>query len=351
MQVSIITKNSDYILNHCTKYLARDNIDNRNSFFNQENQGIRSSISEPWRFPIVDACDDDTQDASEFNHVSFVFRGNLDKSLPQVALLSDCALLYYPIPLKPVEDSIFLTLTLRVPKGRRFRYRFVVDGATYLDPINPQIVTMPTGEIWSSFYTWAYNEPINFERWQMALLERLSRTLLPFNGREARNFLDRAVNAGNVQHLFRLSVPVGVANYIDNIVAREERHQLQAYQTCLTLIDRVLRQRNPGIEPRDLEDGAYEALFRDMKINAPSLFQDGWDARRYDNPAYFLYVIRRHAWTGAFSHPKYGGNPGGMAWAFLGETYSTTGDSPPLTAYDWRRALEAPLGASTEYRG
>ena len=66
-----------------------------------------------------------------------------------------------------------------------------------------------------------------------------------------------------------------------------------------------------------------------MKSAADALFKDGWDRAVYDNPGYFLYILRRHTWTGAFSHPKYGGNPGGLGWAFLSATFRTT--ATPLT--------------------
>jgi hypothetical protein len=267
-----------------------------------------------------------------------------------VALLTPCIGLFATMPLKPVADSLYLALTLRVPKGQRHRYRFVVDGQSRIDAINPQTVTTPQGETWSSFWTWNYNEPMNLERWEIALVERMTRALLPLQGRETRNLIERGLNDGNVLHFFRMDIPVGVANYIDNILAREERHHLQSYRVCLSLIDKVLRRRHPGIEPVKVSDPDYKALFDDMKNGTGALFQDGWDRSAYENPGYFLYILRRHTWTGAFSHPKYGGNPGGLGWAFLGETFRTT-TTPSTTAFDWAQAIEPPLGASTEYKG
>jgi hypothetical protein len=352
-----VQKSAEYVLNHCAKYLARTNDDFRHSFFGIYDQQERGRISESWRFPIVDAHDGEEADASEWNDVTFVYRAQGDAAPRSVELVTTATNLYAPIPLGRVAASKYWSVTLKVPRGMRHRYKLVVDGAAMLDPINPQTETIATGEMWSSFFTWAYNQPINLERWEMALLDRLTRHILPFEGKEARSFIARGLNSGNVAHLFRLDIPAGVANYIDNILAREERHQLYAYKTCLDMLRNVLRRRNPGRDPAGLEVGDYVRLYDEMASfadpahGAPALLADGWDRTRYQNPAYFLWLLRRHAWTGAFSHPKYGGNPGGMAWSFLSQAYQTTDDHPPQTAFSWRPALEPPLGTSEQYLG
>ena len=350
----IVQKPADYVLNHCSKYLARDNTDSRHSFFGVYDGQDRERISESWRFPIIDVHDGQLPNPWEWNDVTFVYRG---QPLPRsVELVTTAATLHAPLPLTQTDGSIYFATTLAVPRGRRCRYKFVVDGATVLDPINPQTETLLSGDAWSSFFTWEYNQPINLERWEIALLERLTRHILPFEGKEARNFIARAMNDGNVGHLFRLDVSAGVANYIDNILAREERHQLAAYKACLEMLRTVLRRRRPDRDPAELEVEDYVRLYDETASfkgdrPAPALTADGWDLGRYEKPDYFLWLLRRHAWTGAFSHPKYGGNPGGMAWAFLSQTYRTTEDKPPVTAFDWRQALEQPLGSSTEYLG
>lgn len=350
MRAAIVPKEVDYLFNHCTKYLARMNNDARHSFSGLTVTDQRGRISESWRFPIVDSDDSGVSDASEFNHVTFVFCQPESKSRQSIFLLTPCLDLFNPAPLQQAGDSIYFTLTLRIPKGWRDRYRFIVDGRASLDPINPQTMTTPQGEAWSSFWTWAYNEPINLDRWALALVERMTRALLPFQGRETRNLVERGLNDGNVQHFFRMDVSAGVANYIDNILAREERHHLQAYLTCLPFIDRVLRKRYPAIEPGAVDDLGFKAMFDEMKNASAALFADGWDVNVYKDPGYFLYILRRHAWTGAFSHPKYGGNPGGLGWSFLTDTYRTTANAA-VTAYDWMRTIEPPLGSSTEYLG
>ena len=353
----VVDKPADYVLNHCTKYLARDNQDTRHSFFTTYDGQSRGRISECWRFPIVDAHDGQEADASEFNDVTFIYvRDRQQPAARLVELVTTAAALHDPIPLSAVSDTVYWSATLKIPRARRYRYKFVVDGNLTVDPINPQTQTLASGDVWSSFFTWAYNAPINLERWEMALLDRLTRHILPFRGKEARNFISRGINAGNVGHLFRLDVSAGVANYIDNILAREEHHQLYAYKTCLEMLRNVLLRRHPDRDPASLEVEDYVALydqmasFKDAQGNQ-ALLNDGWDLKRYGNPAAFLWLLRRHAWTGAFSHPKYGGNPGGMAWGFLAATYHTTDDNPPQTAFNWQQAIEPPLGTSTEYRG
>jgi hypothetical protein len=359
MVSTVVPKDAEYILNHCAKFLARDNLDHRHSFLGVSGGEPRGRISEAWRFPIVDAHDSSDNDRYDFNDVTFVYAIERDKAVPaSVELLTTCLGLNRPEPLNQVGDSLYWAVTLQVSKGSRYRYRFIVDGVAVLDPINPQTETLPTGDIWSSFFTWAYNEPISLERWEFTLLDRITRHILPFNNREGRNFMERmADEARAARHLYRLDVSAGVANYIDKILAREERHQLSSYKTCLDMLAKVLRKRNPGRPIEALEEAQFIRLYDEMAdVNrVPALFADGWDQQRYGSPSYFLYLLRRHAWTGAFAHPKWGGNPGGMAWAYLSETFRITdqviNDQPTTTAFDWRQAMEPPLGTSAEYLG
>jgi hypothetical protein len=346
MAVLKVAKGAEYIYNHCTKLLARDVSDGRHSYFGLDGDARRGSISEPWRFPIIDAHDGTEADAAEWNDVTFVYVS--DAAGIGVALVTTCHVLYEPIPLGRVEDSPFHSCTLRVRRGERHRYRFVVDGATQTDPINPQTETLHTGEVWSSFFTWAYNQPISFERWEFLLLDRLTRHILPFNSKEAQNFLRRGAHEGTVGHLYRLDMSVGVTNYIDKIVAREERHHRYAYKTCLEMIERILRRRYPAKDLAYIEESGFTRLYDEMATSSPSLFDDGWDSSRYNSPAHFLWLLRRHAWIGAFAHPKWGGNPGGLAWGYLADRYQADGGD---TAFAWQQVIEPPLGTSNEYRG
>lgn len=349
MHAEIVKRDIQYLLNHCTKYLARDNADERHSPLGIFEGQSRARVSESWRFPVVDSHDGIEEEAVEWNDVTFFYAIPPRTPPPGKAeLITTCNSLYEPVPLSQIDDSVYWSCTLKVRKGERHRYLFLIDGRATPDPINPQTETLSTGEVWSSFFTWAYNQPVSFERWEFLILDRLTRHILPFNSQEAKNFLSRGANEGNVGHLYRLDISAGVANYIDNIVAREERHRLYAYKTCLEMIDTILRRRHLGKDPEFMEEGSYVRLYDEMANSSSALFQDGWDRIRYNDPGHFLYLLRRHAITGAFAHPKYGGNPGGLAWAYLGEHYRTdTGE----TAFDWRQAIEPPLGTSKEYRG
>ena len=349
MVAPLVVRDPQYIYNHCAKYLARDNRDPRHNFYGTLDGQPRAAVSESWRFPIVDAHDGDEPDADEWNDVTFVYKPGPDTREPiTVALLTTAHILYDPIPLARVESSAYWACSLKVRKGRQERYRLLVDGTSSLDPINPQTVTLPTGEVWSSFFTWAYNQPITFERWELAILDRLTRHILPFCTPEAENFLKRHANEGNSRHLYRLDVSVGVSNFIDKLVAREERHRRYAYKTCLEMIDRILRTRYIGRDPEFVEESGYVRLYDEMAHGAPALFADGWDPMRYSNPAHFLTLLRRHAVTGAFAHPKYGGNAGAMAWAYLSERYRAADGS---TLFAWPKAIEKPVGTSDEYLG
>lgn len=350
MVATKLVRGDEYVLNHCTKYLARDNVDERHSAYGIDVGSERARFAESWRFPIIDSHDGPETDAYEWNDVTFVWRINdADRPPGSVQVITTCHRLYEPLSLDRVRDTIYFALTIKVPKAARYRYLFVVDGQLVADPINPQTETAASGQVWSSFFTWAYNQPISFERWEFAILERLTRHILPFNSKEAQNFLGREGGGGNVGHLYRLDISVGVANYIDKVVAREERHRLYAYKTCLEMLDTVLRRREPQLPPEAMEERFYVSLYDDMASGAASLFEHGWDRARYADPADFLKLVRRHAVTGAFAHPKYGGNPAGIAWAYLTEHFKQ--DDGITTAFDWQRVQEKPLGTSTDYRG
>jgi Gluconate 2-dehydrogenase subunit 3 len=117
------------------------------------------------------------------------------------------------------------------------------------------------------------------------------------------------------------------------------------YKICLALIDRLLRQHNPYTEPSLMSKEMYRDLYDQMATNnVPE-----WDSNTYGSPKYFLQLLRRHVFTGAFSHPKYGGNIGATGWAYLEEKYrdKETGQ----TLFNWRRIMEKPLGDSSDYHG
>ena len=190
------------------------------------------------------------------NQVTFVYCVTETSVPQQVAVIGTFANLYEPIPLRLIADTPFFTATMVIPKGEVHLYKYVVDGQAVVDPINPQRVIQDNGRVWSRFFTQLATEPISFERWELAILNRLSEHILPFETAEGSNFLTRFYNNLDQQskemqyvHAYRLDQPIGVANYIDKVVTKEENHHLLDYKTCLSLIDRVLRQRNPYVEP------------------------------------------------------------------------------------------------------
>ena len=121
-------------------------------------------------------------------------------------------------------------------------------------------------------------------------------------------------------------------------------HHLIDYRICLELIDGLLRARNPFVSPEQMPMQMYVDLYDQMAGNDVP----GWDTARYRDPRYFLQLLRRHTLTGAFAHPRYGGNAAGSGWAYLGDRYRGQGGG---TLFDWRRSLEPPLGNDPAYRG
>ncbi len=342
MRVKTVTKDDQYVLNHCTKYLARD----------------QGEISEAWRFPIIDGYSDGVNfvDCYAHNEVTFVYDGRKGGPPQSVSVIGTFGGLYEPLPLRPVlyldEPTGYYTVTAVVPKGQIHTYKFIVDGNVVPDPVNPQRSTLDNGETWSRFFTHNCTQPINFERWESAILYRFTEHILPFRTKEGENFLkrhffelDRKTRETKLTHAYRLDNSVGVVSFIDNLLAREESHRLSDYRICLNQIDKVLRQRNPFVEPDRMPRDMYVELYEQMATNNVT----GWDYAQYSSPRFFLQLLRRHTLTGAFSHPKYGGNAAATGWAYLSERYVDLGTGETL--FDWRRAIEAPIGTSAEYRG
>jgi len=365
MTALVARKDTTYVLNHCTKYLARDNSDARHNYGQYEPGDPRAKISEAWRFPIIDSYYDgqDYRASHAFNIVTFVYVNRDGRLGDDISMIGTFADLYSPVPLSQVEDSIYWAVTVVVPKGEAHRYKFLAGARSLLDPINPQQVTLIDGSKWSTFFTEYCTDSLSFERWEIVLLERLTNHILPFRTTEAQRFLniyynslDRQNKDSQYARVYRLDQPVGAVNFIDKIVARQESHRLVDYKICLEQVDRVLRLRDPFEEPSRMPPTAYEQLYNDMASDdGHSIF--GWDYSRYSSPNFFLQLLRRHTYTGAFSHPKYGGNMGAAGWAFLEGNLvdPKTGKLPdPISTpsyFDWSRALEWPLGRNPEYRG
>ena len=361
-----INKNSQYIFNHCTKYLARSNNDSRHNYGQLSANttaanATAANICESWRFPIIDSYSDgqNFETGYGYNEVTFIYVST-EPSMQNISVIGSFANLYEPIPLQQVEDSDYYALTLIIPKGQVHTYKFLVNGEIELDAINPQQSSLDNGQIWSRFFTDNCTVPISFERWEMQILDRLTDHILPFHTQDGRNFLnryyasldeqgkpdtDRPINDLTFAHAYRLDQSVGVVNFIDKLLARSERHFLDDYHICLDIIDQVLRKQNPVTEVAEMSKQQFVNLYDAMAENSVQ----NWPTERYGSPAFFLKLLRRHTLTGAFSHPKYGGNNGAASWAFLEERYRDITNN--TTLFDWRRSVEKPLGEAPDYHG
>jgi hypothetical protein len=358
----------EYVLNYATKYLARFKTDRLHSYDASGVDAPRDRIAEAWRFPLIDSYGGgataltEAKAFADYNAVTFVYAAAQPQSHTSVGVIGTFATMHTPLSLRQVswenEPTRFWSLSYAVPKGQKHRYRFIVDNASPTnDPVNPQQQMEDNGAIWSSFFTDAYSSPVVMERWEIDILYRLSEEILPFQTQDATTFLnrfydylDRDSQDSLYARAYRMDTSVGEVNFIDNILAREERHHLVDYKICLRIIDAVLRQRNPYTEPSKMSRNVYFALYNDMASNTLA----GWDYGAYSSPQYFLYLLRRHVATGAFCHPKYGGNAGAAGWAYLGDRYRAPSPGPGQTGatlFDWSRALEKPLGRNADYLG
>jgi hypothetical protein len=351
--VEILDKDDVSVLNVCTKYLARSEDTPRHNFGQFAAGDPRARICESWRFPIVDSYSDNVDPVASyaFNEVTFVYTLPAAPPPEDVGVIGTFANLHEPIPLRRVDGTPFFTCTVTVPKGEVHHYRFIVDDVATVDPINPQRVRLENGREWSRFFTQLCSQPISFERSELAILDRLTSHILPFRTEAGENFLDRyyfSADKGSREtqyaRAYRLDQPVGVVNFIDKLLAREESHHLVDYRLCLAEIDRVLRHRNPVTEPWEVPREMYVELYDQMWTGAVP----GWNHTTYDNPRYFMQLLRRHTFTGAFSHPKYGGNAGAAGWAYLEERFRMPDGG---SRFDWRRITEQPLGIDPVYRG
>lgn len=345
----------DYYLNYAAKYLARRNTDVRHTYGCAcDEWDVRARIGECWRFPIIDTYHDpaDPQGSAAVNSVGFVYDARSQAAVPEVAVAGTFGALHDRLPLRPLSflgrPTGYLAVTALVPKGQVHTYNFFVNGHPQLDPVNIQRMTLDNGRTWSRFFTDGCTVPLMFERWEWQLLERLTSHILPFRTRAGELFLKtyyhRLDRHKDTALAHRIDRGVGVVNFIDKVVAREERHHYTDYRLGLGLIRTILRQRHPDCEPVDAPREAFVELYEQMaRGDVP-----GWDYGQYHDPKYFLQMLRRHTYTGAFSHPRHGGNTLAAGWAFLADRYR---DEAGQTLFDWGRPLEPPLGVSLDYRG
>src|SRR3712207_1357400 len=119
MDMPVISKEPDYVLNHCTKYLARDNTDIRHSYFGLFDTERRSRISEPWRSPVIDAHDGPPDDRFDFNDVALVYALRAEEATAEsIGRLAAWRGLHRPERMRQVGESLVWAVTLRVAKGQ-----------------------------------------------------------------------------------------------------------------------------------------------------------------------------------------------------------------------------------------
>lgn len=354
---AIVIQNDEQILNYCAKYLARGA-----KLFNDAvapDSFNLATVSENWRFPLVLSQTDEKGETGKLNKVIFIWHTKPGENISSIAVVGSFAPLYQSFPLTPViyEDNNtgFYSCTVDVPVSKSYYYKFIINGNDALDRINPQRKKFTNGREWSFFFTDYYNSSEEFEEWEISLLYRLANQVVPFRTEEAQNFINRFYltlakrDEKLAMPIYKLDDSVGEVNYITNVLAKEERHHLQDYKVCLALIDKLLRIRNPFTDSWMVSEEIIIDLYNEMASgNVP-----GWDYNQYANPTYFLGLIRRHTITGAFSHPKYGGNIGGAGWNYLNQKYPIKNDAAQVTGsyFNWQLALEKPLGTNADYTG
>jgi Gluconate 2-dehydrogenase subunit 3 len=338
MAPTVLLPNDDHVLDLCAKHLARLNSDRRHSYNGHLAATPRGRFSEGWRFPAIES---DSQPGA--NQVTFVWRREMDEPPPaSVLLIGTFAPLHERIALRTIPDSIYSYVRLRIPKKQCHRYLFEVDQRWEQDRVNPQTEQDEGGRTWSRFFTEYPTKPLVLQPHERALLSRFVRHILPFRTQAAEEFL-RSPGNPLPRNVYELDQAIGVVNFIDKLLAREESHNQQDYHICLREIERVLRQREPYADPENVPDTTFEQLYKDMG-SVPA----GWNTSLYDNPSHFLRMVRRHVILGAFAHPKYGGNAMAVGWRFLEERFR---DSAGNSVFNWRLAVERPLGTNDEYIG
>jgi hypothetical protein len=366
-----VEKEPTDIFNYCTKYLIRER--------SNENAD-QDTITEGWRFPLVMAVLHEEQPiegqdipigteqvkannyTGKYNEVVFIFYDKHQEVNDKIEIIGSFLPMYDSRELIPLEYkgdfSGIYYLALKLPIGNGFYYRYRIKGKDILDPINPQRTTLQNGRQWSFFFTDYYNYSHLFEEWEINLLYRLVEQITPFRTKESQNFINRFYEGlsqrdKQLMKIYKLDESVGEVNYITNILAREERHHLNDYKTCLKLIDKLLGKRNPYIESWKVSRELIDELYNDFVKNEKGTLIPDWDYTQYQNPTYFLKTLRRHCIVGAFSHPRYGGNIGGAGWDFVKDRFNIKDTSGKVIGsyFNWDLAIERPLGQNPYYRG
>jgi len=362
----VVEKDSIYLLNHCARSLARDTQDARHNYGQFAAEDERSAICEAWRFPIIDSYRTADGGGQGYNLVSFIYVHRGQAVNQNIGIIGSFTGGPTPVSLSQVNDSHYWAISFAVPKGQIHTYKFVVEGKAILDPINPQRTQRADGSTWSRFFTECCTQYVVLQRWEAQLLERLTTHILPFRTTEGQRWLSYYYESLESQQrkaqfprAYRLDQSVGAASFIDKLLARQEQHRQVDYQICLELCYKVLKDIESDSDPLTATSEAYARLYDLLSDDREGAIPQ-WDYNLYRSPSFFLQLLRRHTYTGAFSHPKHGGNVGAAGWQFLASNLTDPltktlprqhATTQPPTYFDWARSQEPPLGRSPEYRG
>jgi hypothetical protein len=180
-----VTKDAQEILNYCTKYLVRDTFTDPGA----------KTFTEGWRFPLVTPVLQDEEASCKFNEVTFVYYNREEEAISSVEVVGSFFPMHKTLQLQPVqyngEDTPLYYLTIVLPVGKGYQYKFRVNGQDRLDPVNPQRVKLTNGKEWSFFFTDYYNYSVNFEEWELNLLYRMVEQIIPFRTEDAQNYINR----------------------------------------------------------------------------------------------------------------------------------------------------------------
>ena len=334
MRVEVLPTDDQLVLNYSSKIITT--VENNN----------KSAQNDP-AFPVIIPF---FSDKHKYNEVTFIYflddhnRNNDNTTF----IVGNFDHLYMSFQLTPVyfqkEKTKFYAITLKLPVARLFRYRFKKDNIFFNDPLNPFTITTDNGLKWSAFHTENYRAPLCFEEWEQKLLNRFISYILPIHTDEFKTFVK--YHSGKFDNetkslVSRLDYDLGVTNFIDKLLARHEPHHLIRYKKCLLEMKRLLLNKNKAQEPEHMDDNCYEWLYSAMQT--PN--SEHWQLKEIKSID-FLKTFRRHIITGALSHPRHGGNTNAIGWKFLESMLS---DEKGDTYFDWRRALEKPLGINQDY--
>lgn len=289
-----------------------------------------------------------------YSRVTFVYSASLTNKKKQnsIYLIGNFDALYKKKKMHQVffdeSPTRFWAITLKLPTNHLYKYRFLVNNSFIIDPLNTLAKDSDNNIKWSLFFTDYYKTAVILEKWELEILQRLTAYILPFKTNEFTTFVNQQqsqFNNSTKTQISQLNYDVGCVNFIDKLIAKDEPQHIITYKICLKEIKRVLVMLNSFQEPKNMDDTFYQRIYQIMNKKDFTI----WNKDIYEDPSYFLKVLRRHIITATFSHPKHGGNTNALGWQFLDSVLSD--GKHENAGYDWQQAMEKPLGTNQEYIG